>query len=353
MDHNVHDSRARMQIKRYGPIPARIIREMSVADRESFCAVYNAYALGVHTTALAILKNEDAAHDVVHDVFLRAWQQAGQYDSSRGTLGVWLRAVARNLSIDRLRSARRLRSHDGARHDGSTPADESLSHLVTHEQLETLRRGLHKLRPMHRRLIEMAYDRELSHSDIAKRLNQPLGTVKSRIRQALGLLRTFAAEMDPGRESGPQSWLAPASEAFTTFDPAVTREACVPQIPNLKVLVVDDDEETVRLVSAVLRRFKVHAETRTSAKAGLKALEDSWPDVLISDLNMPEEDGYSLIGKARAIAAERGQRLRSAAFTSWGSEHERSRALLAGFDAYLHKPVHPLALISAVATLTR
>lgn len=325
---------------------------MSTDQRDTFQQMYTAYAPSVYTTALAILKNADAANDVVHDVFLRAWQQAAQYDSSRGSLGVWLRAVARNLSIDRLRAAQRLRSHERRLDTSGTPADESLSQLVTREQLETLRGAFHRLPPMHRRLIEMVYDREMSHSAIAKRLHQPLGTVKSRIRQALTMLRTFSREMDSGAHCDGASWLTPATQAFTTIEAdAGVHDAS--QVSRVNVLVVDDDVETVRVVSAVLRKFQVHAETRTSAKDGLAALEASWPDVMISDLNMPVEDGYALIGKARAIAAHRGQRLRAAAFTSWASEHERSRALLAGFDLFINKPVHPLALIAAVAALAR
>lgn len=321
-----------------------------VDEPDSFRELYSLHAHSVYTTALAILKNDAAAHDVAHDVFLRAWQQSAQYDPSRGSLGVWLRAVARNLSIDRLRSAQRLRAHEARLDNVCTSADESLSQLLTREQLDALRRAFHRLPPMHRQLIEMAYDQELSHSDIAKRLGQPLGTVKSRIKQAQVMLRTFAGQMEPDVEADGSSWLTPGSQAFTTIE---TGDVSMRQLPRPTVLVVDDDEETVRLVSAVLKKFQLHAETRTSARDGLKALEESWPDVMISDLNMPEEDGYSLIGKARAMATQQGRRLRAAAFTSWASEQERSRALIAGFDLYINKPVHPLALISAVSTLSQ
>ncbi len=324
---------------------------MTLGESESVRELYSLHSQSVYTTALAILKNADAAHDVAHDVFLRAWQQAAQYDSTRGSVGVWLRAVARNLSIDRLRAAQRLKTHEGL-DDGRTPADDQLSRLLTREQLNSLRRAFHRLSPTHRQLIEMAYDEDLSHSDIARRLGQPLGTVKSRIRQALTMLRAFATQSESSADDDGSTWLAPVSQAFTTAETeprASDTGTC--QMPRLKVLVVDDDEETVRLVSAVLRKFAWHADARTSAKDGLAALEETWPDVLILDLNMPEEDGYSLIGKARVMAERRGQRLRAAAFTSWASEQERSRALIAGFDVYINKPVHPLALVSAVAAL--
>jgi len=323
---------------------------MALGKRDSFGDLYSAYSHTVFTTALAILKNPDTALDVVHDVFLRAWQQAGQYDPSRGTPGVWLRAVARNLSIDRLRSAQRVLARAGNLDEACTPADESLSQLLTREQLNSVRRAFHMLPPMHRQLIEMAYDQEMSHTDIAKQLRQPLGTIKSRIRQAHAMLRALAGQLESDADADTTSWLEPASEAFTT----VEADAGEPRAPlrDLNVLVVDDDEETARLVSAVLRKFGLRPEARTSAKDGLAALRESWPDVMISDLNMPEEDGYSLIGKARAMAAAEGRCLRAAAFTSWASEQERSRALVAGFDLYINKPVHPLALVAAVATLS-
>ena len=330
-----------------------VIRSMTAAEGDSFHELYVRHAPSVYATAMAILKDAETAHDVTHDVFIRAWRQAAQFDSSRGSLGVWLRAVARNLSIDRLRSAQRLRTHEAILDNTVTP-NGSLSDLLIREQMEALRRAFYRLPALHRELIEMAYDRELSHSDIARRLGQPLGTVKSRIRQALAMLRTFAAEVAPDSNPNAPSWLIPSSQAFTTVDAeAETIGDKGRPAHRLTVLVVDDDRETVKLVSAVLRKFHVDAEARTSAREGLRALEKAWPDVVISDLNMPDEDGYSMIGKARLIATEKGKRLRAAAFTSWASEQERSRALIAGFDLYINKPIHPLALMSAVIALSQ
>ena len=168
---------------------AIVVSGQSIEDGDSFGEWYTAHAHSVYITSLAILKNPDVARDVALDVFLRAWQQPGQYDPSRGSAGVWLRAVARNLSIDRLRSARRQVAPDGVLDRSGTPADEVLSQLLAREQLASVRRAIHMLPAMYRQLIEMAYDRELSHSEIAKDLRHPLGTVKSRIRQALAMLR--------------------------------------------------------------------------------------------------------------------------------------------------------------------
>ncbi|HVF16023.1 MAG TPA: sigma-70 family RNA polymerase sigma factor [Steroidobacteraceae bacterium] len=327
---------------------------MSVADRDSFDQLYQSHAHTVYVTALAILKNVDTAQDVVHDVFLRAWEQAARYDSSRGSMGIWLKAVAKNLAIDRLRAVQRLVAREGILSQAGAPSHEFLLQLVADEALESVHRAFGMLPLTHRQLIEMAYDKEMSQREIAIHLGQPLGTVKSRIRQALAMLRTFTKQLKSDSASAQTSWLEPVSQALTTAEAEPTAlENHIGQLPSLNVLVVDDDDETVRLVSAVLRKFGLHPDTRTSAREGFAALHDSWPDVMIFDLNMPGEDGYSLLGKARALACENGCRLRAAAFTSWGSEHERSRALIAGFDVFINKPVHPLALVSAVARLSR
>ena len=81
---------------------SRTSREATLEDEATFRECYTTHGPSVYLAALVILRNPEAAHDVVHDVFLRAWGRPNQYDPTRGNAGVWLRAVARNLSIDRL-----------------------------------------------------------------------------------------------------------------------------------------------------------------------------------------------------------------------------------------------------------
>ena len=87
------------------------------------------------------------------------------------------------------------------------------------------------------------------------------------------------------------------------LDSGAGRSACCRHCTSLSVLVVDDDDETVKLVSAVLRKFGLRPRACTSAQEGVAALQASWPDVLISDLNMPGEDGYSLNDRERSSRA--------------------------------------------------
>ena len=122
---------------------------------------------------------------------------------------------------------------------------------------------------------------------------------------------------------------------------------------GLRALLIDDDAETRKLTGAVLTRFGAVAESHASARSALQAKLSEF-DVLIIDLVMPETDGYGFLGAARALAAQHQITLPpTIAFTGSASEEERSQVRLAGFDAYLNKPVHPIALLSTVAALVR
>jgi len=124
-------------------------------DSDAFCECHADHAQDVYITALVILRDSDAARDVAHDVFLRAWQRPGLYDPLLGSPGVWLRAVARNISIDRLRSARRRAAYIGTREQGATPADELFSQLLAREQLESVRRAIRMLPSIHQPLAAL------------------------------------------------------------------------------------------------------------------------------------------------------------------------------------------------------
>lgn len=115
-------------------------------------------------------------------------------------------------------------------------------------------------------------------------------------------------------------------------------------------LVVDDDAETVDLVATVLQSAGASVATARSTSDGLARLDDIWPAVLLADIAMPQQDGYSLLRHARALADASGQRLTAVAFTALG-ESEQERALKAGFATLISKPVQPHALLDVVARL--
>ena len=177
--------------------------DTTLADRAAFdrMASGNADALGevydrhgrlVYSLALRIVRDQSDAEDIVQEVFSQAWRQASRYDPSRGTVVGWLLTLARSRSIDRLRG-RRSRpdpSVDQARlnaiPDTAAPADDQVAWAGQAAQIRAALEGLSLLQRM---AIELAFYEGLTHAEIAERLELPLGTVKTRIRQGLLKLR--------------------------------------------------------------------------------------------------------------------------------------------------------------------
>ncbi|MDX2052856.1 MAG: PAS domain S-box protein [Polyangiaceae bacterium] len=124
-----------------------------------------------------------------------------------------------------------------------------------------------------------------------------------------------------------------------------------PRLEGLKVLVVDDEEDTRRLVVTVLEAHGAIVTSVGSAAHALREVEREPPDVLVSDVGMPEEDGYSLIRKVRVVMKERGRPLPAVALTAYARREDRTRALLAGFQSHVVKPFSPDELLIVVATL--
>jgi len=125
----------------------------------------------------------------------------------------------------------------------------------------------------------------------------------------------------------------------------------LPSLKGLKVLVVDDDADTRELIGEVLRECGSEVITSPSAAEALVALEQHKPDILISDLGMPDEDGYSLISQIRALPSERGGQIPAAALTAYARAEDRMRVLRSGFQFHLPKPVDSAELVTVVASL--
>lgn len=120
---------------------------------------------------------------------------------------------------------------------------------------------------------------------------------------------------------------------------------------SVRVLIVEDEEDTRELLIASLQQCGAEVTAAASVAEALASLDRELPDVLVSDLAMPEEDGYSLIRKVRARDPEAGGRIPAAALTAYARAEDRVRALASGFQRHLPKPVDPADLISMVASL--
>ena len=126
-------------------------------------------------------------------------------------------------------------------------------------------------------------------------------------------------------------------------------DAALPRLDRLRALVVDDHEDSRRLVKTVLADCGAEVREADSADAALDILAGTYIDVLISDIGMPGADGYDLIGRVREREREHGGRIPAVALSAYAGEENRDRALAAGFTAHVTKPVSPAALVRIVA----
>jgi len=124
-----------------------------------------------------------------------------------------------------------------------------------------------------------------------------------------------------------------------------------PRLDGLKVLLVDDDRDTLQVLTALLTESMAKVQTACSAAEALEVLGRSKADVLVLDLGMPHEDGYSLIRKIRASETRGGRQTPAVALTARVRVEDRAQALAAGFDLFVPKPVEPNELITAIANL--
>lgn len=117
------------------------------------------------------------------------------------------------------------------------------------------------------------------------------------------------------------------------------------------MLVVDDEQDARELLVFVLKHCGAEATSVASAREALAALAASKPHVLLSDIAMPDEDGYELIRQVRSLSRKRGGEIPAAALTAYATEEDRARVLAAGFQVHLPKPIEPTHLVAAVSHL--
>ena len=177
------------------------LSRLSSGDGDAAASLYDRHARPVYSLVLRILDDEGDAEDVVQDVFAQAWRQAARYDATRGAVGAWLLVMARTRAIDKLR-ARRARSgpqavDDRAIEEMPSDAADAASEIIGAEEARRIRRALGELPLLQRLAIELAYYEGLTQREIADRLEEPLGTVKTRIRLGLLKLRDTLAEVRP------------------------------------------------------------------------------------------------------------------------------------------------------------
>lgn len=175
---------------------ANLVARISGRDQEALSSLYDRHRGVVFALALRILRDRAEAEEVLADVFHQAWRGAGGYDPLRGSVAGWLFTLCRSRAIDRLRARGRrdaalgalaLEERGGGTSWPATDGPEDRADLDLKRRL--IAQALGGLAPAQRAALELAYYQGLSHSEIAARLGEPLGTVKTRIRQGLLALR--------------------------------------------------------------------------------------------------------------------------------------------------------------------
>ncbi len=169
-----------------------LVERLKNRDPDALSAAYDQYAGLAYSLFLRITHDQGVAEDLVQELFLRLWNRAREFDSNKGALGVWLLSIARNLAIDYVRSAqarfsKRARSID--RIDQLCFSYHPSGPESRIDNARAIEAAFAKLKPNEKRVMELAYFEGFSQSEIAARLEEPLGTIKSWMRSALEQLR--------------------------------------------------------------------------------------------------------------------------------------------------------------------
>lgn len=204
------------------PPTAETLDDSSVAaalvrgDEATLAVVYDTYAQAVFAVALRILKERPAAEDVVQETFLRLWRQPTAYQAKRGRLLTWLLAVGHHRAIDLVRRRRLEEQHRSAAANSGggdqvdpthgiadpSPDGDPPAAAAAREGQGVVRRALAELTADQRQLLELAYYNGLTQSQIADRLGEPLGTIKTRMRTGLLRLRGLPGVAELWRDPG-------------------------------------------------------------------------------------------------------------------------------------------------------
>ena len=176
---------SRADLKEVSP-DATLVSAIRAGDEQAMAQLYDRYSPLVYSIALRVVGEAGAAEDILQEIFMRLWRNPASFDSSRGCLPAWLAVITRNRAIDFLR--KRHSKADLEEVKVSIEPDLA-SDMERSRVLEKVRSALRSMSQPQRSALEMAFFEGLTHTEIAEKSGEPLGTIKTRIRSGLLILR--------------------------------------------------------------------------------------------------------------------------------------------------------------------
>jgi RNA polymerase sigma-70 factor (ECF subfamily) len=169
--------------------PDLLIARMQEGSEVAFNRIYERYQEALHGVIFAIVKNEDVAQEILQDVFIKIWKNAESYDSNSGRFFTWILNIARNASVDYLRSKRHKNSLKNLSADNFVDIIVSNNNLDEETNSMFLKEWVDKLEPMCIKIIDIIFFKGFTFKDGAEELDMPSGTLKTRHRKCLNSLR--------------------------------------------------------------------------------------------------------------------------------------------------------------------
>ena len=168
-----------------------LVTRMQRRDPQALAELYDRYGRMTFALILRVVRDAGIAEDLVQETFLRVWNRVHGFDAQKGSIGPWLLAVARNRAIDYLRSAggRDRNALEYEENDHPSLYFDMEKDILNSDRARRVKSAVEKLSPNQRQVIELAYFEGLSQTEMAERMGQPLGTVKTWVRSALKNLR--------------------------------------------------------------------------------------------------------------------------------------------------------------------
>jgi RNA polymerase sigma-70 factor, ECF subfamily len=163
-----------------------LMSRIRAGDEDALAALHDRYASVVYSVALRVLGETTQAEDILQDIFIQLWRNPQRFDSSRGSLGAWLAVIARHRAIDQLRRRRPESDIEDVVISVDTRLEQSTDRSIA---IAKVRAAVERLPVEQRQPLELAFFQGLTHSEIATKTSEPLGTIKTRIRAALLALR--------------------------------------------------------------------------------------------------------------------------------------------------------------------